>query len=1074
MPAPDAILKLCETFAGHREHFRSGNYNEFQLRKQFLDPLFEALGWDMANSQGLAPQYRDVIHEDAIKIGPHVKAPDYAFTLHGQRKFFLEAKKPSVNIKGDVAPAYQLRRYAWSAKLPLSILSDFEEFAIYDTRIKPAPGDPSSKARVFYCTCDQYAEKWDEIAAIFSRDAILKGSFDKYADSAKKKKGTAEVDTAFLEEIERWRDLLARNFALRNPTLNVRDLNFAVQKTIDRLVFLRICEDRGTEDYGRLRTVANGTQTYPRLLELFHAADARYNSGLFHFSKEKSQAEEPDTLTPNLALDDKTLKDIIAHLYYPDSPYEFSVLPADILGSVYERFLGKTIRLTDGHQAKIEEKPEVRKAGGVYYTPSYIVDYIVKNTLGVLLEGSAGVPPASSPHETPDCGQDARAPLSINEAAKLKVVDPACGSGSFLIVAYQFLLDWHRDRYAENPDKWSKGKNATLYQAKGGEWRLTTAEKKRILLNNIHGVDIDAAAVEVTKLSLLLKVLEGETGEIAQRDFLKERERILPDLANNIKCGNSLIGPDFYDAPEMDLLDDDERYRINVFDWQAAFPEVFKQGGFDCVIGNPPYVRIQAMKEWAPIEVEIYKKTYQSAASGNYDIYVVFVEKALQLLSAKGRSGYILPHKFFNAQYGRNLRELIAKGRHLSEIVHFGDQQVFSGATTYTCLLFLDRQYKVTCPFVKVHDLAAWKNRIEEIRKIIQPTGSSVGEDQAIYRIQRPSIDEVVTTGDIPLAQLGGDDWNFGVGRIANLMRKLQARPLKLGDIARLFVGIQTDGDAIFILHDATEESNTTEAYSKALDTRVVVENTLLRRLLKGSVNLDRYEIRDDGKRLIFPYAPDSPSELVPMDLIKRNQPNAAKYLSELERDLKKRGKGKLGSAWHGYVYKKNHARLAGPKILCPAIARGAAFAYDRTGDFFFTGSGSGGGGAYGIRLNDGQQAAPEWLLGLLNSKLADCFFKMNSTPFRGGWIALTKQHIEVFPIRPIDITIPADVEKHDRMVSLVERMLTLVPKRRGEANPQAAAQLDAQIAATDRQIDRLVYDLYGLTEEEIKLVEGV
>jgi hypothetical protein len=1055
MPAPDAVLKLCETFAEHREHFRSGNYNEFQLRKQFLDPLFEALGWDMANSQGLAPQYRDVIHEDAIKIGPHVKAPDYAFTLHGQRKFFLEAKKPSVNIKGDVAPAYQLRRYAWSAKLPLSILSDFEEFAIYDTRIKPAPGDPSSKARVFYCTCDQYAEKWDEIAAIFSRDAILKGSFDKYADSTKKKKGTAEVDTAFLEEIERWRDLLARNFALRNPALNVRDLNFAVQKTIDRLVFLRICEDRGTEDYGRLRTIANGTQTYPRLLELFRAADARYNSGLFHFSHEKSQAEQPDTLTPNLALDDKTLKDIIAHLYYPDSPYEFSVLPADILGSVYERFLGKTIRLTDGHQAKIEEKPEVRKAGGVYYTPSYIVDYIVKNTLGKLL--------------TPETEN----PISLSEAAKLKVVDPACGSGSFLIVAYQFLLDWHRDLYAGNPEKWSKGKTATLYQAKGGEWRLTTAEKKRILLNNIHGVDIDAAAVEVTKLSLLLKVLEGETGEIAQRDFLKERERILPDLAHNIKCGNSLIGPDFYDQPEMDLLDDEARYRVNVFDWKTAFPEVFKQGGFDCVIGNPPYVRIQAMKEWAPIEVEIYKKTYHSAASGNYDIYVVFVEKALQLLSAKGRSGFILPHKFFNAQYGRNLREMIAKGRHLSEIVHFGDQQVFSGATTYTCLLFLDREYKVTCPFVKVHDLEAWKNRIEEIRKMIQPTGTSVGDDQAFYRIQRPSIDEVVTTGDIPLAQLGGEDWNFGVGRIANLMRKLQVRPVKLGHIARLFVGIQTDGDAIFILHDATEESITTEAYSKVLDSRVVVENTMLRRLLKGSVNLDRYEIRDDGKRLIFPYAPDSPNELVPMDQIKSKQPNAAKYLNDLERELKKRGKGKLGNAWHGYVYKKNHARLAGPKILCPAIARGAAFAYDSTGDFFFTGSGSGGGGAYGIRLNDDQQAATEWLIGLLNSKLADRFFKLNSTPFRGGWIALTKQHIEVFPIRPIDFANPADVEKHNRMVSLVDRMLTLVPKRRAEANPQAAAQLDAQIAATDRQIDRLVYDLYGLSEEEISLVEG-
>ncbi|MFN9027561.1 MAG: DNA methyltransferase, partial [Akkermansiaceae bacterium] len=181
---------------------------------------------------------------------------------------------------------------------------------------------------------------------------------------------------------------------------------------------------------------------------------------------------------------------------------------------------------------------------------------------------------------TPEAGQH----ISLPDAAKLKVVDPACGSGSFLIVAYQFLLDWYRDRYAESPDKSSKGKNATLYQAKGGEWRLTTAEKKRILLNNIHGVDIDAAAVEVTKLSLLLKVLEGETGEIAQRDFLKERERILPDLANNIKCGNSLIGPDFYDQPEMDLLDDEERYRVNVFDWKSSISEVYQQGVFDCVI----------------------------------------------------------------------------------------------------------------------------------------------------------------------------------------------------------------------------------------------------------------------------------------------------------------------------------------------------------------------------------------------------------------------------------------------------------------------------------------------------------
>jgi type I restriction-modification system DNA methylase subunit len=1029
MPAPESVIKLCETFADHRDHYRSGSYNEAHLRKEFLDPLFAALGWDMDNTQGHAPQYRDVIHEDALRVGPHVKAPDYAFTLHGQRKFFLEAKKPAVNIKTDLDPAYQLRRYAWSAKMPLSILSDFEEFAIYDTRIKPVKNDPPSKARTFYCTCDQYAEKWDEIAEIFSKSAILKGSFDKYAESNKKKKGTAEVDADFLAEIERWREMLARNLALRNPSLSVRDLNFAVQKTIDRLVFLRICEDRGTEDYGKLRNVANGTQTYPRLRELFRAADARYNSGLFHFSKENGQAEEPDLLTPNLVIDDKVLKDIIIHLYYPDSSYEFSVMPADILGSVYEQFLGKVINLTPGHRAVVEDKPEVKKAGGVFYTPSYIVDYIVKQTVGRLVEG-----------KTP------------KQIESIRVLDPACGSGSFLIVAYQFLLDWyHRYYISHDPEKLAKGKNPVLVAARGGGWALTTAERKRILLAHIFGVDIDSQAVEVTKLSLLLKVLEGETTQSVQRELI--HQRVLPDLGDNIKCGNSLIGPDFYDQAEMDLLDDEARYRVNVFDWKSAFPEAFKQGGFDCVIGNPPYVRIQAMKEWAPIEVEFYKKAYRSAASGNYDLYVVFVEKALQLLSPKGRSGYILPHKFFNAQYGRNLRELIAKGRHLSEIVHFGHHQVFDGATTYTCLLFLDREHKVTCPFVKVHDLEAWKNRIEEVSKLTNPGDAILREEQAIYRIQRPSIDEVVTVGDIPLAQLGGDDWNFGVGRIASLMRKLQACPVKLGDVAEIFVGLQTSADRVFVVPlDASVEEGATRPF-----------------LLTGE--LAPYTRLQPAAKLLFPYRVDNFSaRLVPATEFKAAFPNAWKLLEDNKKELVARENGKWNhSQWYAFGRSQNLTQMEAPKLIVQVTAKRPTVMLDESG-LHITGGGSG--PFYGIRPKAGRLTL-RFLLGIMNSKLFGAIIRAQSTDLRGGYIKFSKQYIQSAAFPHIDFNIPADVEKHDRMVSLVERMLTLVPKRRTEANPQAASQLDAQIAATNTQIDRLVYDLYGLTEEEITLVEG-
>jgi hypothetical protein len=261
-PAPQEVLDWVARFEQQLNAYKSGQYNEAQLRQEFLNPLFKALGWDMDNEQGYAEAYKEVIREDAIRIGGAVKAPDYCFRIGGTRKFFLEAKKPSVGIKDELSAAYQLRRYAWSAKLPLSILCDFEEFAVYDCRIRPGKDDPAAAARIFYCTFREFGEKWDWIASIFSRDAVLKGSFDKFAESSKGKRGTSEVDAAFLAEIENWRTELARNLALRNPKLTQRELNFAVQRIIDRIIFLRICEDRGIEDYGRLRALVNGDRIY--------------------------------------------------------------------------------------------------------------------------------------------------------------------------------------------------------------------------------------------------------------------------------------------------------------------------------------------------------------------------------------------------------------------------------------------------------------------------------------------------------------------------------------------------------------------------------------------------------------------------------------------------------------------------------------------------------------------------------------------------------------------------------------------------------------------------------------------
>jgi len=1021
MAIPKEILRLLERFAQQRESYQSGQYKEIPIRVEFIDPFFKALGWDVHNELGYAEAYKDVIHEDALKIGGATEAPDSCFRIGGVRKFFVECKKPSVNIKDSPHPAYQLRRYGWSAKLPLSILTDFEEFAVYDCRIKPGKNDSSAVGRVLYLTCEQYAEKWDEIAAIFSREAVLKGSFDKYAEGTKGKRGTATVDDVFLEEIERWRDLLARNIAMRNPELSQRELNFAVQRTIDRIIFLRICEDRGIEPYGRLMTLRNGERVYPRLCEFFQRADERYNSGLFHFQKEKDRPEIPDELTLSLNLDDKVLKDIFANLYYPESPYEFSVLSADILGQVYERFLGNVIRLTAGHQAKVEKKPEVRNAGGVFYTPDFITKVIVRQTIGAQIAG-----------KTP------------RQVAKFRFCDMACGSGSFLIEAFQFLLDWHRDFYVKDgPEKNGK----VLYRA-GNGYRLTTNERKRILVNNIYGVDIDSQAVEVTKLSLLLKVLEGESQESLAKQFELFHQRALPDLGSNIKCGNSLIGAEAYRHEQLSLLPDEERYRINVFDWRQAFPEIMQAGGFDAIIGNPPYIRIQVMKEWAPVEVELYKALYRSAAAGNYDIYVVFVEKALSLLNKSGRMGFILPHKFFNAQYGEALRGIIAEGRHLAHVVHFGDQQIFAGATTYTCLLFLDKKGVEECRFVKVNDVNEWKLDLLEPVDVDAGTESralAIREAAAVYHVRRQKTNAKITEGRIPVKLITKAEWNFSVGREAQHLQRLHRIETKLGDVADIFVGLQTSADKIYVVPlNSDIEKGLTKPF-----------------LLTGA--LTAYAPPVASARLIFPYEiKNGKAELMPADILKNNYPKGWAHLLGCREELINREHGKWKhDRWYAFGRSQNLTQMDAAKLIIQVTAQRPTVLLDECG-LCMTGGGSG--PFYGVRPKD-MTFPIKYLLAILNSAVFGWMVKAQSTNLRGGYIKFSKQYIESVPIVTPE---KAGPEKVAALIDQVDAFIRLRQQLSVSKSPHDKGALERQIHAAMQQTDETICELYDMKFADI------
>jgi adenine-specific DNA-methyltransferase len=992
------ISDLIDRFEEQYDSYKKSGYNEALTRKDFIDPFFKALGWDMDNSQGFAEAYREVIHEDKIKISGAMKAPDYSFRLSGgKRLFFVEAKKPHVVVKDEIIPAYQIRRYGWSAKMPISIITDFEEFAVYDCTKKPLPTDKASVARIQYITFRDYLKEFDFIYDTFSKEKVLKGSFDKFVASTANKKGTTTVDKEFLNSLDEWRTYLATSISWNNKDLDEDEINFVVQQTIDRLIFLRIAEDRSVEPYGNLKHSISSGDYYKNLFDIFQRADEKYNSGIFDFKKDK--------ISEGIKVDNKVIKTIINELYYPDSPYEFSVLSVEILGNAYEQFLGKQIRIDSAHRAKIEEKPEVRKAGGVYYTPQYIVDYIVKNTVGKLIEG-----------KTP------------KEISEITIADIACGSGSFLLGAYQFLLDYHKDYYTRNGPL-SKGKKDNPLTPEG---HLTTAEKKRILLNNIYGVDIDVNAVEVTKLSLLLKCLEGETEASIATQMSLWRERVLPSLENNIKSGNSLIDVDYY----SEQLDFGEEKLVKPFNWQKGFSEVFKKGGFDVVIGNPPYIRIQSIVENSPGQGNYFSKKYQSASKGNYDIYVIFIERALSILNPNGKIGFILPHKFFTAQYGEGIRQLLLSKNVIDEIIHFGFQQIFASATTYTCILTLEnKRKKKQFDFVRVDDVEKWKDSEKKIDTTI-------------------SIDD-----------LTHDEWNFISGKQQLLFNKLKLIGHSLENVTkRIFQGLKTSADKIFIVKILKEQNKLLEVFCPQNEETYEVEKELFHPLIKGGDSRN-YILSKTDLLILFPY---SNSKLIEANELKEKFPKTYAYLKVHKQYLENRENGKMKNAkWYAYVYPKALDVISLPKLFTPDISPKASFAFDNTGNVFFTGGVSGG---YGIIPK--QNISEKYLLALLNSKLLDWFLKQISTQMRGGWYSFESKYIKHLPIVVVNNKNKEEIKIQKEIEDYTDQLINLNSEKAATKLESNVHQLQNKIDYCEEKLNQIVYQLYKLSPEEIKIVE--
>jgi type I restriction-modification system DNA methylase subunit len=663
------IAERVEEFKKNKLVLTKKGHGETNIRSNYIDIMFKALGWDMKSHYEVVREYSQ---RDKSTDGG-TKKVDYAFKINGKLKFFIEAKEASVDLEKDKAAIFQAKRYAYSSngKAPIVILTDFEEFRVFNVIKAPLMENTDRellKSHTMKYT--DYLEKWDLLWDTFSREAVENGSLDKLRGKIDKNSKTMDVD--FLEQITSWRESLAKNIAIRNENLNVDEINEAVQRILDRLVFIRNLEDREIEPENTLLDKTKKSENiYKSIIPIFNSLNTTYNGLLFkkHFSED-------------IEVDDKPIKDIIRQMCYPVSPFQFDVIEPEILGRIYEKFLGSKIRLTDSHRAKIEEKIEVRKAGGVYYTPEYIVEYIVQNTVGKKIEG-----------------------LSPEEIKKIKIVDPACGSGSFLIGAYSYLLDYHHKWYSENQK--DKTYQADWYKTKEGEIKVTLDKRGDILRTNIFGVDIDKEATEVAIMSLYLKMLDDGFDK-GEKDLFFVKGSILPDMLENIKCGNSLVGTDYFDGSlEFDSIEFKE---IKPFNWKDEFKPVYKNNGFDCVIGNPPYILIQDIHRDDNV-LNYFKEKYYSS-SYKIDTYHIFIERGIKLLNDTGLMGYITPSNYLTNNGLSKMREYILQNSVIN-ILNIITGSVFIDASVDTCISVFGKNRNIVSNMI----FSNWNGNSLEIKE---------------------------------------------------------------------------------------------------------------------------------------------------------------------------------------------------------------------------------------------------------------------------------------------------------------------------------------------------------------------
>ena len=980
MCTKEQLQALVKKYCKAKESGQLDNSSEETVR-MWINELLQLFDWDVQNThQVLQERKLDKSSRDKLReIESTNNKPDYTLVSGNLPLAFVDAKALNVDLENDSKVAFQIRSYGWSAGTLFSFVTNFESISVYDCSVKPSVADSASIARLYFFRIEDYVENIETLSLYLYRQSVLNYPLIKISYP-----GIA-LDSDFANFLRDFRIRLVEDILGHRQNYSLETLSVWSQIIIDRIIFIRVCEARGLEREGLLKEYqANGFwQSFKK--SAYVDFYKHYDGPIF------DRTPSIDSLT----ISDNVFDDLLANLYYP-SPYRFDVIPLNVLSSIYELFLGYKLEMEDGRIVSVL-KEALKKQNGVVVTPLHIVRKVLERTFD----------------------ENALSVLPYEELIKLRVLDPACGSGIFIVEALSLL-----ERYAVNTLDANDDKVIEI----GDRKMLKLEARKQIATNCLYGVDIDQEAVEVTKLSVALRLIDDYTPEVFEDAGLLG-SMILSGIGDNIKCGNSLVSPDILDLyPNLNEFVD-ELKETNIFDWEEAFPEIFGSGGFDFVIGNPPYVEVKNYNVGLPTMASYIKRKYPASKNGKVDLAVPFIEQGLNLLNENGRLGYIVQKRFFKTDYGKKIREIIAEEQILNNIYDYLETGLFPRRITYVAVLVCDRCRNHNANIV-------YSTSDEQAPSIVFP---QVFAREPIWDFSNPELTK----------------WRIDA---ANRLGTVEGA-------CSIKVGIQVLYDGVYQIKQAIITGDVIEGETEVGE--VKVESSACRPLLCNE-NFRPFTHPKITTFAIFPYRMNEGDvERIEFSDFERRFPLAAAYLS-MNKELlagtvqlfPSRHEGfDFEESWHFYTREQNHKEYA-EKVCVPMTSQYPEACVLFDGKIYCDNA-----NMYFVTIPVNRSAIKLYALAaIINSSWFATLARSIANPQQNGYYKFNKQFLDPLPFPCSSLE---NEDQHIKDLAAIAKKIERINEHIAKS-PTTKGNYTKALSVLWNDLDVLVEKLYGVNNDPI------